>query len=149
MVPVPRPRSRGRTAASGELGGIREHDLCRPRTQPFQVFVEVDDRPGFVFRSDVDEELMRAILTPNAAMEAGYRAFRVELKGGDVLDGLLVSQDKEAIILRQPNREDQRILQEKIVRAGYTKTSIMPEGLLDAMPTPDVTDLFTYLKTLK
>jgi putative heme-binding domain-containing protein len=95
------------------------------------------------------EALLRAILTPNAAMEAGYRAFRVELKGGDVLDGLLVSQDKEAIILRQPNREDQRILQEKVVRAGYTKTSIMPEGLLDAMPTPDVTDLFAYLKTLK
>lgn len=95
------------------------------------------------------EALLRAILTPNAAMEAGYRAFRVELKGGDVLDGLLVSQDKEAIILRQPNREDQRILQEKVMRAGYTKTSIMPEGLLDAMPAPDVTDLFTYLKTLK
>ena len=31
------------------------------------------------------EALLRNILTPNAAMEPGYRAFRVELKDGDVL----------------------------------------------------------------
>jgi putative heme-binding domain-containing protein len=42
------------------------------------------------------EALLRNILTPNAAMEPGYRVFRVELKDDDVLDGILVSQDKDA-----------------------------------------------------
>jgi putative membrane-bound dehydrogenase-like protein len=95
------------------------------------------------------EGLLRAILTPNAAMEAGYRTFRVELKDGDVLDGFLVSQDNEAIIIRQPNSQDRRIPQDEVRRARFTKTSMMPEGLLDSMPDPDAVDLLAYLKTLK
>ena len=95
------------------------------------------------------EALLRNILTPNAAMEPGYRAFRVELKDGDVLDGMLVSQDKDAIILRRPNVEDTRIAQADVRRAAFTKKSMMPEGLLDPMPPKDVSDLFAYLKTLR
>ena len=95
------------------------------------------------------ETLLRALLTPNAAMEAGYRTFRVELKDGDVLDGFLVSQNDEAIVLRQPNAQDRRIPQDEVRRARYTKTSLMPEGLLEALPEKDATDLLAYLKTLK
>jgi len=93
--------------------------------------------------------LLRAVLTPNAAMEAGYRTFRVELKDGDLVDGFLVSQDNDAIILRQPNAQDRRIAQDDVRRAAYTKTSLMPEGLLDSLSETDATDLLAYLKTLK
>ncbi len=95
------------------------------------------------------ESLLRNILTPNAAMEPGYRVFRVELKDGDVLDGIRVSEDKDAIVLRRPNMEDTRIPQSTVKRAAFTKSSIMPEGLLDALPPEQVSDLFAYLKTLK
>src|SRR5262249_6799811 len=95
------------------------------------------------------EALLRNILTPNVAMEAGYRMFRVELKDGDVLDGLLVSQDAETIILRRPNTEDQRIPQTQIHRAAFTRRSIMPEGLLESLKPGEVTDLFAYLQTLR
>jgi putative membrane-bound dehydrogenase-like protein len=95
------------------------------------------------------EALLRNILTPNAAMEAGYRAFRVELKDGDVIDGIRVSEDKNGIVLRRPNVEDTRVAPNAIRRAGFTKVSMMPEGLLEAMPAEDVTSLFAYLKTLR
>jgi putative heme-binding domain-containing protein len=95
------------------------------------------------------EGLLRAVLTPNAAMEAGYRAFRVELRDGEVVDGFLVSHDNDAIVLRRPNLEDLRLPQARVRRANYTKMSLMPEGLLEAMPPTDVTDLFAYLRTLK
>jgi putative membrane-bound dehydrogenase-like protein len=95
------------------------------------------------------EALLRNILTPNAAMEGGYRLFRVELKDGEVLDGFLVSQDRDAIVLRRPNSEDQRIPQSQVRRADYTRRSIMPEGLLEGLKPEEVTDLFAYLKTLK
>ena len=95
------------------------------------------------------EALLRNVLTPNAAMEAGYRAFRVELKDGDVLDGIRVSEDKDAIVLRRPNTEDTRIPQSTVKRAAFTKLSMMPEGLLDALKPEEVSDLFAYLKTLK
>lgn len=95
------------------------------------------------------ETMLRAILTPNAAMEAGYRNFRVELRDGETLDGFLVKEDEQAFVLRQPNLQDQRILKEQVRRAEFTHRSIMPEGLLDSMPVDDVRDLFAYLKSLK
>ena len=95
------------------------------------------------------EALLRNVLTPNAAMEPGYRVFRVELKDGDVLDGIRVSEDKDAIVLRRPNVEDLRIAQKDVRKAAFTKSSMMPEGLLDALKPEDVSDLFAYLKTLK
>ncbi len=95
------------------------------------------------------EALLRNILTPNAAMEPGYRMFRIETADGELLDGLLVSQDAEAVVLRRPRLEDQRIPHGVVRRSGFTKLSMMPEGLLDAFQPKDVTDLFAYLKTLK
>jgi putative heme-binding domain-containing protein len=95
------------------------------------------------------EALLRNILTPNAAMEAGYRRFRVETRDGEVQEGLLVSQDDNSVVLRQPNTEDLRLSRRNIKRAGFTKLSIMPEGLLEGLKVEDVIDLFAYLKTLK
>ncbi len=95
------------------------------------------------------EGLLRAILTPNAAMEAGYRTFRVETRDGEVVEGLLVSQDKDFIVLRRPNSEDLKISQDNVRRADYLKRSMMPEGLLDSLSPGDTSDLFAYLKTLK
>ena len=92
---------------------------------------------------------MEHAATPNAAMEAGYRTFRVELKDGEILDGLLVSQDDEAILLRQPNAEDRRIPQAEVRRASFLKTSLMPEGLLESLSPAQATDLLAYLQTLK
>jgi putative heme-binding domain-containing protein len=95
------------------------------------------------------EALLRNILTPNAAMEPGYRVFRIELKDGEVLDGLRVSEDNEAFVLRRPNSQDLRVPRSEVRRASFTKLSMMPEGLLDALQPGDVSDLFAYLKTLK
>jgi putative heme-binding domain-containing protein len=95
------------------------------------------------------ETLLRATLTPNAAMEAGYRNYRIELTNDEIIDGFLVSQDDSSVLVRQVNKDDQRIPKNKIRRAEYTRQSIMPEGLLDGMHPEDVRDLFAYLRTLK
>ena len=95
------------------------------------------------------EALLRNILTPNAAMEPGYRVFRIELKDGDVLDGRLMSEDKDAFILRRQSTADLRVKRSDVLRSSYTKASMMPEGLLEAVKPEDVSDLFAYLKTLK
>jgi putative membrane-bound dehydrogenase-like protein len=95
------------------------------------------------------EAILRNVLTPNAAMEGGYRKYRVETKDGELLEGLLVSEDKDAIVLRQPNFPDQRIPRSNVLKSGFTHTSLMPEGLLEAMQAGQVSDLFAYLKSLK
>ncbi|MEW6156776.1 MAG: PVC-type heme-binding CxxCH protein [Verrucomicrobiota bacterium] len=95
------------------------------------------------------EALLRNILTPSAAMEPGYRLFRVERVDGEVLDGILVTQDSEAIVLRRPNVEDIRIARGDVRKAEFTRSSMMPEGLLEALPPEEISNLFAYLKSLK
>lgn len=95
------------------------------------------------------EALLRNIITPNAAMENGYRLFRVEMKSGDLVEGFLASEDKDAIILRAPGAQDRRIARGDIRASQFLRRSIMPEGLLDTMTPEQVSDMFAYLKTLK
>ncbi len=95
------------------------------------------------------EAILRNVLTPNAAMEAGYRVCQIQLKDGSVKEGFMAQQDEAAIILRTPGSEDQRIPHRDIRRTKFLKRSMMPEGLIDALPAEMVTDLFSYLKTLK
>jgi putative membrane-bound dehydrogenase-like protein len=95
------------------------------------------------------EGLLRALITPSAAIESGYRKFRVETRDSEIVEGFLVSQDESGVVLRQVNSQDQRIPRANIKRAGFTKLSVMPEGLLESMKPEDVTDLFAFLQALK
>ena len=95
------------------------------------------------------EAILRNLLQPNAAMENAYRIYRVEMKDGSMREGFQVSEDKEAVVLRTPSAEDQRIPRAQIREAKFLRRSLMPEGLLEGMTPDGVSDLFAYLKTLK
>ncbi len=95
------------------------------------------------------EALLRNILTPSAAMEGGYRNYRVLTTSGRVFQGLLVAEDDRVVILRLPDTADQRIEKSAIERAGFTSTSVMPSGLLEQMTAADVRNLFAYLHSLR
>ncbi|MCW5559367.1 MAG: c-type cytochrome, partial [Verrucomicrobiae bacterium] len=95
------------------------------------------------------EPLLRNILTPNAAMEAGYRRFRVETRDGELWEGLLAAQDSDSVTLRQPSSEDQRFLRSTLKRSGFVPGSVMPEGLLEGLEDAQARDLLTYLLTLR
>ena len=95
------------------------------------------------------EALLRAMLTPSAAVEAGYRSFRVETRDNEIIEGFMLTNDKDSVVIRQPNRENQIVPRAKVKRAAFTAMSIMPEGQLEALKPEEVSHLFTYLKTLK
>ncbi|TLD68635.1 DUF1080 domain-containing protein [Phragmitibacter flavus] len=95
------------------------------------------------------EAILRNILTPNAALESAYYIYRVELKDGTIREGFLASQDQQAVILRTVGAEDQRINKSAIREAKFLRRSLMPEGLIDALPDQQVTDLFEYLRSLR
>ena len=95
------------------------------------------------------EGVLRNIMDPNAAMEAGYRTFRTELKTGDIVDAFYVGEDKEAFVVRQVGLPDRRIPKKEVRTTRYIRRSLMPEGLLDALSDEQVTDLLAYLMTLK
>ena len=95
------------------------------------------------------EALLRRLITPNASMESAYHTFRVNLRDGGIREGFLVREDKDAVILRLPGTEDQRIPRQEIVDTKFLRRGMMPEGLLDTMTPQQVSDLFAYLMTLK
>jgi putative heme-binding domain-containing protein len=95
------------------------------------------------------EALLRHILTPNAAMESAYRTYRVVTREQEVIEGFLTGETADAVVLRLPGAADRRIPRRSITQSGYLARSLMPEGLLDALPPQQVSDLFTYLRTLQ
>ncbi|HCN78775.1 MAG TPA: hypothetical protein DIT13_16465, partial [Verrucomicrobiales bacterium] len=95
------------------------------------------------------EAVLRNILTPNAAMEPGYRIYRVEMKNGDLIDAFFVSEDKDAVVIRQAGLPDRRLPKADIRSTQFIRRSLMPEGLLDALQDKQVADLLAYLMTLK
>ncbi len=95
------------------------------------------------------EGILRNILTPNAAMEAGYRIYRVEMKNGDLIDAFFVSEDKEAVVVRIPGAVDRRIPRSEIESTRYIRRSLMPEGLISALDDQSAADLLAYLSSLK
>ncbi len=91
------------------------------------------------------EAVLRNILTPNAAMESGYRIYRVELKSGEIIDAFFVSEDKQAVVIRQVGLPDRRIAKREIAATQFIRRSLMPEGLLDALADEQAADLLAYL----
>ncbi len=95
------------------------------------------------------EAVLRNILTPNAAMEPGYRVFRVQLSNGELIDAMYVSEDADALVIRQVGAPDKRIPKAEIASTRFIRRSLMPEGLLDALNDDQAADLLAYLMTLK
>ncbi|MEP4079445.1 PVC-type heme-binding CxxCH protein [Haloferula sp.] len=91
------------------------------------------------------EAVLRNILTPNAAMESGYRIYRVEMKTGEIIDAFFVSEDKKAVVIRQIGLSDRRIPKTEIASTRYIRRSLMPEGLLDGLSDEQASDLLAYL----
>jgi putative heme-binding domain-containing protein len=95
------------------------------------------------------EAILRNVLTPSAAMEGAYRTYRVTLHDGGIIDAFLVNESPDAVTVRIPGADERRIPRREIRNAGYIRRSLMPEGLLEALPPEQVSDLFAFLKSLR
>jgi putative heme-binding domain-containing protein len=88
-------------------------------------------------------------LTPNAAVESGYRLLLVETRAGERLDGFLASSDDGSIVLRRQGREDLRLERTELASSAFDRISVMPEGLLDGLSDAEIAGLFGYLLSLR
>lgn len=98
------------------------------------------------------EHLLRAILTPDAAVEGGYRTFRVRTRSGEVTEGFLVSRDDEAVVVRLIGGSEKRIEAADIETAGYLNRSLMSAMYpvaFQALPDENIRDLFAWIRTLR
>ncbi len=95
------------------------------------------------------EGVLTALLEPSAAMEAGYRVYRVDLLDETAVEGLLVREDADSVTLRPASADGALaplvIPRTEIARVRAMKLSLMPEGQLQALGDKDAADLLAYV----
>jgi len=95
------------------------------------------------------EALYEAILDPSAGISFGFEAWNVELKSGDELFGLIVSETPQEVAVKTVGGIITKCRPADIARRDKSKLSIMPAGLQQNMSTQDLVDLVEYLASLK
>jgi putative heme-binding domain-containing protein len=95
------------------------------------------------------EALLHNILTPNAKMESGYYRHDLILKDGSKISGTMVEENKTTISIQPVGGSVQVVAKKNITKHNISKSSLMPEGLIDHLTPQQVADLFSYMRTLK
>ncbi|MFT6792826.1 MAG: putative membrane-bound dehydrogenase-like protein [Rubritalea sp.] len=95
------------------------------------------------------EALLHNILTPNAKMESGYYRHDLILKNGDKVSGSMVEKNKNTISIQPIGGSIKVVNKKDIDKHNISKSSLMPEGLIDHLKPKQVSNLFSYLRTLK
>jgi putative heme-binding domain-containing protein len=88
--------------------------------------------------------LLQNILDPSAAVPREYQLVTLNTKDGRALSGFIRSRTERVVVL-QTLAEAVSLPAKDIADTETTTLSLMPEGLLEALPENDVRDLIAYL----
>jgi putative heme-binding domain-containing protein len=92
-------------------------------------------------------QLVASILDPNAAIEARYLAYNAKSKDGTSTAGIISAESTHAIVLRAPGGMESKIARTDLEQLTALNTSLMPEGLEQAIPPNAMADLISYLRS--
>jgi len=89
--------------------------------------------------------VMKDIIQPSAALNPDHLAYNVELKSGDVSNGIIVSEDANAVVLGLVDGSTTTIAKSTIQKIRPSAISLMPENLLQGLTQQQQRDLLTFL----
>jgi len=95
-------------------------------------------------RADLDY-LLHNILDPNAEIPNDYRTWNLDTKDERSVSGVLARQDATAVTIVTPT-ETLTVARSDIATLRQSELSMMPEGLLQALPEDEVRNLIAYLR---
>jgi putative membrane-bound dehydrogenase-like protein len=90
--------------------------------------------------------LLQNIVDPSAVVPREFQLVTLDLKDGRSLSGYIRSRDEKVVVL-QTLSEPLSLPVGDIASTMPSTLSLMPEGLLDPLPEPDVRALIAYLMT--
>lgn len=90
-----------------------------------------------------------SILHPDAGISFGFEGFRIDMKDGSTLGGIIVSKTETDIDLKLPDGNITSIKTSDVASMEQLENSMMPEGLENVMTTEELVDLVEYLMSLK
>ena len=94
-------------------------------------------------------DLVNSVLTPSATIAPGYGTVMVETKAGEQVQGTLKQSNAEGIQLMNAEGKLIKLAKADIQQQQGSATSLMPEGLQNALSLAEFTDLIEYLTSLK
>ena len=96
-------------------------------------------------RSDLKNMLL-SVVNPSAEIREGFETYSIETKDGRELTGFLADQDNQMVALRTIDGQNIHLGRSEITALKASGSSLMPEGLLEAMNEQQIRDLFAYLR---
>jgi len=94
-------------------------------------------------------DLYKSILEPSAAITTGFDAYTLRLNSGEILTGMVTSQNETEVTLKVPGGAAAKHKRSDIKLLKKMDTSIMPEGLADAVGEQGLVDLMAYIAPAK
>jgi putative heme-binding domain-containing protein len=92
-------------------------------------------------------DFVTAILDPNAAVEPRYASYVVVTRDGRSLTGIIGNETASSIDVVQPGGIRESLLRSDVREIRATGSSLMPEGLEQAITPQDMADVIAYLKS--
>jgi putative heme-binding domain-containing protein len=99
------------------------------------------------YRRDDLENILLNVVNPSAEIREGYTTYIVAMTDGRILSGIVVEEDKNVVVLRGGDGREAALARADIDTMRPSRTSIMPEGLLNELSDQQVRDLFAYLRS--
>ena len=92
------------------------------------------------------EKLLTNILDPNLDIQPGYRAYGCLLQSGELLFGLIASENATGIVFKLTDGRARTVLRKDIEALKSTGVSLMPENLESTMTKQDLADVIAFLR---
>jgi putative heme-binding domain-containing protein len=91
--------------------------------------------------------LLLAVIDPNAGIREEYTNYELETADGLLLTGYLLDQTPQSVTIEDGEGGSVVIARARIKSLQASAASRMPEGLLDALSSEEIRDLFAYLRS--
>lgn len=92
--------------------------------------------------------LVESLLLPNAKIKEGFHGITVETKDDLEYNGILVRETGQEVVLRNAQNQEVSVAKSNIRKRANAQTSLMPTGLVDALPESERNDLIAFLSRL-
>ena len=92
------------------------------------------------------QELLQAILNPNARILGLFQNYIVTTREGLVYGGVLAAEGPGSLTLRSGPGEEETILRARIAEIRASRVSLMPEGLEENIDLQEMADLIAYIQ---
>ena len=101
------------------------------------------------FAGKTADDFVLAIINPNAAVDAKFVAYEIEMRDGRSLSGIVKDETASGMTIMQPRGTKETVLRSAIKEIRASRVSLMPEGLEQTLSPQDMADLIAWIKSAK